>query len=62
MIGAWLHEKIALVQACVRNHRGSICSDKNSIEEVCVADADAISHCNNVPSLLHLTFVEKNWD
>ena len=51
--------KIALVQECVRNRRGSIRLDKNSIEEVCVADADAISNFDNVPSLLHLAFVEK---
>ena len=56
---AYDEAKIELVQACVRNHRGSVCSDKNSIEEVCVADADAISHFDNVPSLLHLAFVEK---
>ena len=57
--GADKEVKIALVQACVRNHRGSILLEKNCIEEVCVADADAISHFDNVPSLLHLAFVEK---
>ena len=31
--------KIPLVQACIRNHRGSVCIDKNSVEELCVADA-----------------------
>lgn len=52
-------EKIALVQACIRNHRGSVLNDKNSIEELCVADADAISHFDNVPSLLYLAYVKK---
>ena len=51
--------KISLVQACIRNHRGSICADKNSIEELCVADADAISHFDSVPSLLYLAYAER---
>lgn len=52
-------EKIALVQACIRNHRGSVSADRNSVEEVCVADADAISHFDSVPSLLYLAYVER---
>lgn len=32
------------------------------IEELCVADADAISHFDNVPALLYLAFVEKGLD
>lgn len=51
--------KIPLVQACIRNHRGSVCIDKNSVEELCVADADAISHFDSVPSLLYLAYVER---
>lgn len=52
-------EKIAPVQTCIRNHRGSVCNEKSSIEELCVADADAISHFDSVPSLLYLAYVEK---
>ena len=52
-------ERIARVQACIRNHRGSVCLEKNSIEELCVADADAISHFDSVPSLLYLAYVER---
>lgn len=51
--------KILIVQNCIRNHRGSICIDKSNIEEVCVADADAISHFDSVPSLLYLAYVER---
>jgi len=51
--------KISLVQACIRNHRGSVSTDKTSIEELCVADADAISHFDSVPSLLYLAYVER---
>lgn len=51
--------KIPLVQSCIRNHRGSICLDRNSIEELCVADADAVSHFDSVPGLLYLAYVER---
>jgi len=52
-------KKIPLVQSCIKNHRGSIKSEKLSGEELCVADADAVSHFDNVPSLLYLAFVTK---
>ena len=51
-------EKIALVQDCIKKHRGSVWSERDSLEELCVADADAISHFDNVPSLLYLAYVE----
>lgn len=51
--------KIALVQECIKNHRGSVPLEKRSLEETCVADADAISHFDSVPSLLHLAYVGK---
>ena len=50
-------EKTALVQKCILNHRGSELKDKSSIEEICVADGDAISHFDNLPSLLYLAYV-----
>lgn len=52
-------EKIELVQECILNHRGSVNREKNSREELCVADADAISHFDNVPSLLYLAYGER---
>lgn len=52
-------KKISLVQECIRNHRGSIRLTKNTPEELCVADADAISHFDSVPSLLYLAYVQK---
>ena len=51
--------KIPLVQACIKNHRGSVCLDRNSIEELCVTDADAISHFDSIPSLLYLVYAER---
>lgn len=52
-------EKIKLVQECIKNHRGSVVNGKSSLEEICVADADAISHFDSVPSLLYLAFSAK---
>ncbi len=51
--------KISLVQECIKNHRGSVNLEKNSLEELCVADADAISHFDSVPSLLYLAYVQR---
>ncbi len=54
-------EKTALVQKCVLNHRGSELKDKSSIEEICVADGDAVSHFDNLPSLLYLAYVTRKY-
>lgn len=50
-------DKIELVKNCILNHRGSDLKEKYTKEEVCVADADAISHFDNLPSLLYLAYV-----
>lgn len=55
-------KKINLVKNCIINHRGSVESKKITIEEKCVADADAISHFDNIPSLLYLAYVKKNME
>lgn len=52
-------EKIDRVKMCIINHRGSVNNERLTIEEKCVADADAISHFDNVPNLLYLAYVEK---
>lgn len=52
--------KIPLVEQCIKNHRGSISNNRTTVEELCVADADAISHFDNVPSLLYLAYVKRN--
>ena len=52
-------KKILLVQECIKNHRGSMNLEKRTVEELCVADADAISHFDSVPSLLYLAYVQK---
>lgn len=53
-------EKIALVQNCIRSHRGSVPLDRESVEELCVADADAVSHFDSLPSLLYLAYRERD--
>lgn len=52
--------KIELIKKCILNHRGSVLKDKSTIEEICVADADAIAHFDNVPSLFSMVYKEKN--
>lgn len=55
-------DKINLIKKCIINHRGSIELEKLTIEEKCVADADAISHFDSIPSLLYLAYVKKNME
>lgn len=52
-------DKIHLVKLCILNHRGSVVKEKTTKEEICVADADAISHYDTLPSLFHLAFVQR---
>ena len=53
-------DKIDLVKKCILNHRGSIDNKRLSKEEQIIADADAISHFDSIPSLLYLAYKEKN--
>ncbi len=55
-------DKIERVKLCILNHRGSQIITKRTIEEICVADADAISHYDNLPSLLYLAYKIRNLD
>ena len=41
------------------NHRGSVLKEKTTMEEICVADADAISHFDTLPSLFYLAYVQR---
>ena len=63
IIGANLAEEILLkdgydkgfidkVKLCINNHRASVIKEKFSIEEVCVADADALSHLDSFVELI----------
>jgi len=52
-------DKIRLIQRCILNHRGSKLMNKNTPEEICIADADAMAHFYSVPSLLCMVYREK---
>ena len=49
-------EKITKVKLCILNHRGSKPKIKMTIEEKCVADADAMAHFTSIGSLFYLCF------
>jgi uncharacterized protein len=51
--------KIEQIKLCILNHRGSVVKEKGTKEEICVADADAISHYDTLPSLFYLAFVQR---
>ncbi|ULQ58580.1 HD domain-containing protein [Brucepastera parasyntrophica] len=51
-------EKREKVKACILNHRSSVNNEKTSIEEICVADADAIIHLKECPSLFYSAYRE----
>ena len=40
------------VKICIENHRASVVRDKSSIEEICVADVDAMSHLDSFVELI----------
>ncbi len=44
--------------SCIAAHRGSVPSERSSPEAECLANADAVTHLEQVPSLLHLAFVQ----
>lgn len=52
-------DKIELICRCIFNHRGSIDSERNTPEEVCIASADAMAHVTELPSLFYLNFCER---
>ena len=58
----YLHEKIEAVKHCIESHRASVAKKRRSAEAECLANADAMSHIQNVPSLHHLAFVQHNMD
>ena len=44
------------VLKCIYNHRSS--KNAESIEEICVADADILAHFDNIPMLFNSAFVK----
>jgi uncharacterized protein len=52
-------DRIEAVKYCIADHRGSVPGERNSAEAECLANADGLTHLEQVPSLLHLAFVQR---
>ncbi len=48
--------KLELVKRCVLNHSGRNAHLRNTLEEICIADADALAHFDRIPSLFSLAY------
>ena len=55
-------EKIEAVKHCITTHRGSVPSQRRSPEAECLANADAVTHIEQVPSFLYLAFVQRGME
>jgi uncharacterized protein len=53
-------DKMDRVLKCVYNHRSS--KNSESIEEICVADADILAHFDNIPMLFNSGYNRNNID
>lgn len=53
---SYCEEKIEKVKECIISHRGSMKIEKTSKEAICIADADAMAHIDQIPSLLYLAY------
>lgn len=51
--------KIAAVGHAIAAHRARAAVERRSREAECLANADAMTHIENVPSLLHLVYVRR---
>ena len=52
-------ERIEAVKHCIATHRASVAAERQSVEAQCLADADAIAHIMQVPSLMRMVYVER---
>ena len=52
-------EKTRAVQQAIAAHRASAGGEPRGPEAECLANADALAHIENVPSLLHLAYVRR---
>jgi len=52
-------DKIDKIKHCIIAHRGSKDIPRESIEDECIADADAMSHFDNINSLFYLALVAR---
>lgn len=52
-------DRIRAVQQAIAAHRASVGPERRGPEALCLANADALAHIENVPSLLHLAYVRR---
>lgn len=50
-------DRIQKVKDCILTHRGSVLMERLAPEAECIASADAMTHVFQIPSLLHLAYV-----
>ena len=55
-------DRIEAVKYCIATHRASVPGERDSLEAQCLADADAIAHIMQVPSLMRMVYVERGLD
>ena len=55
-------DTIEAVKYCIATHRASVPSQRQSIEAQCLADADALAHIEQVPSLMRMVYVQRGLD
>ena len=55
-------DKITAIKQCILSHRGSVNIEKQTVEAVCLASADAVAHIDQIPSLFYLVFVQHQMD
>lgn len=49
-------EQIEHVKKCILNHRGNTEMKKRTVEELCIADADVISHFYSLPGIFQVAY------
>ncbi|MEK6263767.1 MAG: HD domain-containing protein [Clostridium sp.] len=55
-------DRIEKVKRCILNHRGSFNNFNDIFEEICVADADAMAHIEQIGSLFYLVYKEMDME
>lgn len=55
-------KRIDMVKNCILNHRSSVNNAKNTLEEVCIASADALAHINQISSLFYVSYKQLEMD
>jgi uncharacterized protein len=55
-------ERVEAVARCILAHRASVPGEIESVEARCLADADAMTHIQSVPSLLHYAYCQRGLD